>query len=85
MAGSYLAGKAFSLADVLVFPNIAYSFRSELSAERYPKLGAYYTLMKDRPSSSQQVQLLFGKEVGFRVRLRIKENIDFHNCLWFRF
>ncbi|XP_035613508.1 glutathione S-transferase A-like [Oncorhynchus keta] len=49
-AGSYLAGKAFSLADVLVFPTIAYSFRSGLSAESYPKLRAYYSMMKDRPS-----------------------------------
>ncbi|CAB1350476.1 unnamed protein product [Coregonus sp. 'balchen'] len=49
-AGSYLAGKAFSLADVIVFPVIAYAFRFGLSAERYPKLGAYYAMLKDRPS-----------------------------------
>ncbi|XP_071230536.1 glutathione S-transferase rho [Salvelinus alpinus] len=48
--GSYLAGKAFSLADVIVFPVIAYAFRFGLSTERYPKLGAYYNMMKDRPS-----------------------------------
>ncbi|KAL0961744.1 hypothetical protein UPYG_G00331160 [Umbra pygmaea] len=49
-AGSYLAGKAFSLADVIVFPVIAYAFRFGLSKQRYPKLGAYYGLAKDRPS-----------------------------------
>uniref|UniRef100_A0A4W5J844 Glutathione S-transferase rho n=1 Tax=Hucho hucho TaxID=62062 RepID=A0A4W5J844_9TELE len=48
--GSYLAGKAFSLADVIVFPVIAYAFRFGLSTKRYPKLGAYYDMMKDRPS-----------------------------------
>ncbi|TKS65571.1 Glutathione S-transferase A [Collichthys lucidus] len=48
-AGSYLAG-GFSLADVIVFPNIAYAFRFGLSAGRYPKLAKYYSLLKDRPS-----------------------------------
>ncbi|MEQ2245207.1 hypothetical protein ILYODFUR_025230 [Ilyodon furcidens] len=48
-AGSYLAG-AFSLADVAVFPNIAYAFHYGLSAERYPKMAKYYSLLKDRPS-----------------------------------
>ncbi|XP_056153874.1 glutathione S-transferase A-like [Lampris incognitus] len=48
--GSFLAGKTFSLADVVVFPNVAYLFRFGLSAERYPKLAEYYALLKDRPS-----------------------------------
>ncbi|KAG8005093.1 Glutathione S-transferase A [Nibea albiflora] len=48
-AGSYLAG-GFSLADVIVFPNIAFAFRFGLSAGRYPKLAKYYSLLKDRPS-----------------------------------
>ncbi|XP_034455653.1 glutathione S-transferase A-like isoform X2 [Hippoglossus hippoglossus] len=48
-AGSYLAG-AFSLADVIVFPNTAYAFRFGLSVGRYPKLAKYYSLLKDRPS-----------------------------------
>ncbi|KAM7372947.1 hypothetical protein PAMP_007835 [Pampus punctatissimus] len=47
--GSYLAG-AFSLADVIVFPNVAYAFRFGLSVGRYPKLAKYYSLLKDRPS-----------------------------------
>ncbi|XP_051811652.1 glutathione S-transferase A-like [Acanthochromis polyacanthus] len=45
-----LAGKEFTLADVLVFPVIAYMFRSGLSSERHPALGKYYNSLKDRPS-----------------------------------
>ncbi|XP_008285823.1 glutathione S-transferase A-like [Stegastes partitus] len=48
-SGSYLAGP-FSLADVVVFPDIAYAFRFGLSAERYPNLAKYYNLLKERPS-----------------------------------
>ncbi|XP_038142756.1 glutathione S-transferase A-like [Cyprinodon tularosa] len=48
-AGSYLAG-AFSLADVVVYPSLAYAFQYGLSAERYPKIAKYYNLLKDRPS-----------------------------------
>ncbi|KAM9385718.1 glutathione S-transferase A-like [Pholidichthys leucotaenia] len=47
--GSYLAG-AFSLADVVVFPNVAYAFRFGLSVVRFPKLAKYYSLLKERPS-----------------------------------
>ncbi|XP_020498820.1 glutathione S-transferase A [Labrus bergylta] len=46
----FLAGKCFSLADVAVFPSIAYLFRYGLSEERYPKLAAYYNCLKERPS-----------------------------------
>ncbi|KAM3835930.1 glutathione S-transferase A-like [Diretmus argenteus] len=49
-AGSCLAGKSFSMADVVVFPSVAYLFRFGLSAERYPQLAEYYALLKDRPS-----------------------------------
>ncbi|XP_040908933.1 glutathione S-transferase A [Toxotes jaculatrix] len=50
VSGSFLAGKTFSLADVTVYPSIAYAFRFGLSEERYPKLAAYYNSLKDRPS-----------------------------------
>ncbi|KAA8586194.1 hypothetical protein FQN60_007763 [Etheostoma spectabile] len=40
----------FSLADVTVFPTVATLFRFGLSAERYPNLGEYYALLKERPS-----------------------------------
>ncbi|XP_063042094.1 glutathione S-transferase rho [Engraulis encrasicolus] len=49
-AGSCLAGKAFSLADVLVFPVVAYAVRYGMSLDRYPLLAAYYNMLKDRPS-----------------------------------
>uniref|UniRef100_A0AAT9KF41 Glutathione S-transferase A-like isoform X2 n=1 Tax=Amphiprion clarkii TaxID=80970 RepID=A0AAT9KF41_AMPCL len=49
-AGSYLAGPSFTLADVVVFPTVANLFRFGLSAQRYPKLGEYYALVKERPS-----------------------------------
>uniref|UniRef100_A0A3Q2XSX8 Glutathione S-transferase rho n=1 Tax=Hippocampus comes TaxID=109280 RepID=A0A3Q2XSX8_HIPCM len=49
-AGSYLAGTSFTLADVIVFPIVANLFRFGLPAERYPKVAAYYALLKDRPS-----------------------------------
>ncbi|XP_023137438.1 glutathione S-transferase A-like [Amphiprion ocellaris] len=45
-----LAGKEFTLADVLVFPGVAYLFRFGLCSERYPALAKYYTSLKDRPS-----------------------------------
>ncbi|XP_003969016.1 glutathione S-transferase A-like [Takifugu rubripes] len=47
---SHLAGPYFTLADVTVFPTVATLFRFGLSADRYPKLGEYYALLKDRPS-----------------------------------
>ncbi|KAM6899279.1 glutathione S-transferase A-like [Xenentodon cancila] len=49
-SGCYLAGKTFSLADVIVYPAIAYLFRFGLCEEQYPKLAAYYNCLKDRPS-----------------------------------
>ncbi|XP_068603745.1 glutathione S-transferase A-like [Brachionichthys hirsutus] len=49
-ADAHLAGPAFSLADVIVFPTVATLFRFGLSAERYPNLGTYHALLKERPS-----------------------------------
>lgn len=49
-SGSYLAGQLFTLADVTVFPTVAYLFRFGLSAERYPRLEEYHILLKERPS-----------------------------------
>ncbi|KAM4725078.1 glutathione S-transferase A-like [Anableps anableps] len=48
--GPYLAGKCFSLADVIVFPVIAFLFRFGLNEEHFPKLAAYHNTLKDRPS-----------------------------------
>uniref|UniRef100_A0A3P8RIY1 Glutathione S-transferase rho n=1 Tax=Amphiprion percula TaxID=161767 RepID=A0A3P8RIY1_AMPPE len=49
-AGSYLAGPSFTLADVVVFPTVGILFGFGLSSQRYPKLGEYYALVKERPS-----------------------------------
>ncbi|XP_075931443.1 glutathione S-transferase A-like [Anarhichas minor] len=49
-SGSFLAGKTFSLADVVVYPSIASLFHFQLCEERYPKLAAYYNSLKVRPS-----------------------------------
>ncbi|XP_051811622.1 glutathione S-transferase A-like isoform X1 [Acanthochromis polyacanthus] len=46
----YLAGKEFTLADVLVYPFIPYMFHYGLSSERYPALAKYYNSLKERPS-----------------------------------
>nr|XP_046274035.1 glutathione S-transferase A-like [Scatophagus argus] len=48
--GGFLAGKNFTMADVAVYPIICYLFHFGLCEERYPKLAAYYNLLKDRPS-----------------------------------
>ncbi|KPP80300.1 glutathione S-transferase(rho)-like [Scleropages formosus] len=48
--GPYIAGKNFTLADVICFPSVAYGFRFGLSQEKYPKLAGYYNQLKDRPS-----------------------------------
>ncbi|XP_026886788.2 glutathione S-transferase rho [Electrophorus electricus] len=49
-SGSYLAGRTFSMADAVCFPVIAFFSRFGLSEERYPRLMAYYQMVKDRPS-----------------------------------
>lgn len=48
--GSFIAGKSFSLADVTIFPNVANLFRYGLSAERFPRLAAYHSELKERAS-----------------------------------
>ncbi|XP_029023197.1 glutathione S-transferase A-like [Betta splendens] len=48
--GPFLAGKDFTLADVTVFPNVAYLFHNGLCEKRYPNLAAYYNSLKNRPS-----------------------------------
>lgn len=49
-SGGFLAGKNFSLADVIVFPAIAYLYHFGLSEQRYPKLTEYYKTLMNRPS-----------------------------------
>uniref|UniRef100_A0A3P8RKB7 Glutathione S-transferase rho n=1 Tax=Amphiprion percula TaxID=161767 RepID=A0A3P8RKB7_AMPPE len=45
-----LAGKEFTLADVLFFPLIAFLFHFGLSSESHPALAKYYNSLKDRTS-----------------------------------
>ncbi|XP_029299466.1 glutathione S-transferase A-like [Cottoperca gobio] len=49
-SGPFVAGKNFSLADVMFFPSVAYLYRFGFCEARYPKLAAYYNSLKDRPS-----------------------------------
>nr|XP_061838399.1 glutathione S-transferase A-like [Nerophis lumbriciformis] len=48
--GPFLSGKTFSMADVLVFPGIAYAFHYGLCPKSYPKLAEYYNNLKARKS-----------------------------------
>ena len=49
--GSYLAGKDFSMADVILFPGIAFLVRVGFKlAPRFPHLQAYFEKLKERPS-----------------------------------
>ncbi|XP_060771547.1 glutathione S-transferase A-like isoform X2 [Neoarius graeffei] len=48
--GSFLAGRNFSMADVIFFPVFAFLPRFGLSKERYPNLMEYYEMLKERPS-----------------------------------
>jgi glutathione S-transferase len=49
--GDYLVGDAISLADVVVFPGIAFLVRTGLTlSKRTPKLAAWYARMVERPS-----------------------------------
>ncbi|KAJ8273923.1 hypothetical protein GJAV_G00106980 [Gymnothorax javanicus] len=45
-----MAGKSFSMADVTVFPVVAYGIRFGVSPERYPVFAQYYTRLKEHPS-----------------------------------
>ncbi|XP_060771549.1 glutathione S-transferase A-like isoform X2 [Neoarius graeffei] len=48
--GSFLAGRNFSMADVIFFPIVAFLPDYGLSKERYPNLMEYYEMLKERPS-----------------------------------
>jgi glutathione S-transferase len=49
--GDYLVGDALSLADIVVFPGVAFLVRTGLTlSKRTPKLAAWYERMVERPS-----------------------------------
>ncbi|XP_067905940.1 glutathione S-transferase A-like [Heterodontus francisci] len=47
---SYIAGKDFTMADVMLLPQLALCVRFGLSQKRYPCLLDYYNRVKERPS-----------------------------------
>ena len=50
-AGPYLAGDAFSLADVALYPLVAFCVRCKLRLdEHHPAVGAWYAALTERPS-----------------------------------
>ncbi|XP_014263433.3 glutathione S-transferase A [Maylandia zebra] len=49
-SSGFIVGKDFSLADVVVYPIVAYLFHYGLSEQRYPKLAEYYKGLMNRPS-----------------------------------
>ncbi|XP_019206139.1 glutathione S-transferase A isoform X3 [Oreochromis niloticus] len=49
-SSGFIVGKNFSLADVIVYPAVAYLFQNGLSEQRYPKLAEYYKGLMNRPS-----------------------------------
>ncbi|MGD8317996.1 MAG: glutathione S-transferase family protein [Myxococcales bacterium] len=49
--GDYLVGDAISLADIVIFPGVAFLVRTGLTlAKRTPQLAAWYERMVERPS-----------------------------------
>ncbi|XP_064414470.1 glutathione S-transferase rho [Latimeria chalumnae] len=48
--GSCIAGKNFTMADVMLFPQLAYAVRFGLSQNQFPHLLDYYNLVKERSS-----------------------------------
>jgi glutathione S-transferase len=49
-AGSFIAGKDFSMADITFYTLLAFTVRMGLDLSKYPHLGAYYTMVSERPS-----------------------------------
>ncbi|XP_051884509.1 glutathione S-transferase A-like [Pristis pectinata] len=47
---SHIAGKNFTMADVMLLPQLACAVRFGLSIDKYPRLLEYYTRVKERPS-----------------------------------
>ncbi|XP_076438048.1 glutathione S-transferase A-like [Babylonia areolata] len=48
--GSHVAGKDFSMADVSVFPLLAFGVRGKLELSPFPNLQKYYQRLAERPS-----------------------------------
>lgn len=49
-SGSYVVGKDFTMADVCVFPILAFGVRGQLNLSPFPHLKSYYDKVVNRPS-----------------------------------
>ncbi|KAK7091353.1 glutathione S-transferase A-like [Littorina saxatilis] len=49
-SGTYVVGKEFSMADVFVFPLLAFAVRGKLNLDPFPGLKEYYQRLEKRPS-----------------------------------
>ena len=48
--GAYIVGEDFTMADVLVFPLLAFGVRGKLNLAAFPALNDYYQKVEKRPS-----------------------------------
>ncbi|KAL5014837.1 hypothetical protein ScPMuIL_009107 [Solemya velum] len=48
--GAFIVGKEFTMADVFLFPYVAFLVRMGLQIEKFPALSTYYKRLCDRPS-----------------------------------
>ena len=48
--GGFIAGKEFTMADVVFFPFVAFMFRLKLNRDSFPKITKYYDTVVERPS-----------------------------------
>ena len=48
--GTYVAGQDFTMADVMVFPLLAFGVRGKLNLSAFPALQDYYLRVEKRPS-----------------------------------
>ncbi|KAK3088002.1 hypothetical protein FSP39_013309 [Pinctada imbricata] len=48
--GDYLCGNDFTMADVILFPYVAFWIRLGLNKEKYPNIDKYYSKVEPRPS-----------------------------------
>ncbi|CAH1796760.1 unnamed protein product [Owenia fusiformis] len=49
-SGGYIAGKGFTMADVMFFPYVAFFVRMGLQLNKYPNIKNYYDNLVTRPS-----------------------------------
>ena len=50
LKGDYICGSNFTMADVVVFPTLAFLVRGSLNLEHRPNMQRYYSKLSQRPS-----------------------------------